>query len=47
MTAPAATAAYQELAAAIRGDLTMPADPGYDHLAPDGGGQLLISSGGG
>src|SRR5690242_2036275 len=30
MTALAATAAYQELAAAVRGDLTMPADPGYD-----------------
>ena len=30
MTAPAAAAAYQELAAAVRGDLIMPADPGYD-----------------
>jgi FAD/FMN-containing dehydrogenase len=29
MTAPAA-AAYEKLAAAVRGDLTMPADPGYD-----------------
>ena len=30
MTAPAAAAAYQELAAAVRGNLIMPADPGYD-----------------
>ena len=30
MTAPAATITYEELAAAIRGDLIMPADPGYD-----------------
>jgi len=30
MTAPAAAAAYEELAAAVRGDLTLPADPGYD-----------------
>ena len=30
MTALAATTAYEELAAAVRGDLTMPADPGYD-----------------
>ena len=30
MTAPAAAAAYEELAAAVRGDLIMPADPGYD-----------------
>ena len=30
MTSPAATAAYQDLAAAVRGDLIMPADPGYD-----------------
>jgi FAD/FMN-containing dehydrogenase len=30
MTALAATAAYEKLAAAVRGDLTMPADPGYD-----------------
>ena len=30
MTALAATAAYEELAAAVRGDLIMPADPGYD-----------------
>jgi FAD/FMN-containing dehydrogenase len=33
MTTSAATttAPYVELAAAVRGDLIMPADPGYDH----------------
>src|SRR6516164_5900155 len=30
MTSLAATTAYQELAAAVRGEVTMPTDPGYD-----------------
>jgi FAD/FMN-containing dehydrogenase len=30
MTAPAAASAYEGLAATMRGDLVMPADPGYD-----------------